>query len=319
MNLALKKPQFYALEQASILVVEDDRATLMLLEQRLKTMGHEVYTARNGVEAFEIVQHKKDGIDVILLDRHMPIMNGMQLILKLKADNRYKHIPVIMQTGADSPEEIKEGIEAGVFYYLTKPVNEDVLYSVLSGAIREATQQKNLKAELRQHQRGFKLIETCRFYIRTLTDAEDLAVFMANWYPEPVSTLRGLSELLVNAVEHGNLAVGYEEKTRLVATASWRQEIERRLELPENQNKRVEVVFQQKEDGLYVQINDEGEGFNWRRFMDIDPARAMDNHGRGIAQANKLSFDKMRYNDKGNQVVAVVYSHDKNPKKIDWD
>jgi two-component system cell cycle response regulator len=53
-----------------------------------------------------------------------------------------------MQTGSDSPDQIKEGIDAGVFYYLTKPIAEEVLRSVVSSAVKESKQKKLLRAEL---------------------------------------------------------------------------------------------------------------------------------------------------------------------------
>ena len=65
---------------------------------------------------------------------------------------------------------------------------------------------------------------------------------------------------------------------------------------------------------MYVVITDQGDGFDWKKFMRIDPSRAGDNHGRGIAQANATSFDKLTYNDKGNQVIAFVGLE----KQLEW-
>ena len=109
-----------------------------------------------------------------------------------------------------------------------------MLRSVLSAAVREAQQTKTLAEELGKHRASFDLIQTCKFTFRTLAEAESLAAFMANCFPEPERVLPGLGELLVNAIEHGNLGIGYEKKTELVELGIWRSEIERMQNLPEN-------------------------------------------------------------------------------------
>ena len=68
----------------------------------------------------------------------------------------------------------------------------------------------------------------------------------------------------------------------------------------------VHVILERNDDEIRVIIEDEGNGFDWQNYMDIDPARALETHGRGIAQANKISFDELHYNDKGNIVTAVA-------------
>jgi two-component system cell cycle response regulator len=57
-----------------------------------------------------------------------------------------------------------------------------------------------------------------------------------------------------------------------------------------------------------------GPGFDWKKYMVIEPSRAKDNHGRGIAQARAMSFDRLSYNDTGNQVVGFVSK----TSQIEW-
>ncbi|MCK6498271.1 MAG: ATP-binding protein, partial [Nitrospira sp.] len=65
--------------------------------------------------------------------------------------------------------------------------------------------------------------------------------------------------------------------------------------------------FARQAGRLCLQVTDEGAGFDWRKYLDFDPDRAYDTHGRGIAMANKLSFDHIEYRGKGNRVHAVSY------------
>ena len=209
---------------------------------------------------------------------------------------------------------MQQGLDAGVFYYLTKPVEESMLRSVLAAAVREARQARTLAEELGKHRTSFNLIDTCKFKFRTLTDAESLAAFIANCFPEPERVLPGLAELLINAIEHGNLGLGYDQKTKLIESGTWRSEIQRLQNMPQHEDKYAEAAISHKENGTYVVIEDQGAGFEWRKYLKIDPARAGDNHGRGIAQANTVSFDKLVYNEKGNKAVAFVGTE----KQLDW-
>ncbi len=301
-------------KQPLILVVDDDRILRMMLLSMVGALGYAVLEASNGKEAIDILLEQKKNIDAILLDREMPVMDGMQLTMRMKEHAQLRNIPIIMQTGADKPEQIKQGIDAGVFYYLTKPVNQEILKSVLLAAVREVEQQYLLSSELQKHKTSFQLIDTCRFQLRTLAEAEYLATFLANCFPQPERTVSGIAELLVNAVEHGNMGIDYNEKTRLVEQGNWRIEIERRQSLAEYRQKRVDVMYRKKPEGFFVTIKDEGKGFEWKNYLQVDPSRASHSHGRGIAQANAISFDKITFNDSGNEVTGFVG----NEKILEW-
>lgn len=301
-------------EPLNILAVEDDMLGMEFMAAQIGALGHKMARAENGQKALSLLESGAEKIDVVLMDREMPVMNGLTAVRRMKENPRLRDIPVIMVTGADQSEDIKEGMDAGVFYYLTKPVEPETLRSVLSAAIREARQTRTLAEELEKHRESFHLIDTCKFQFRTLAEAESLAAFMANCFPDPRRVLGGLGELLINAIEHGNLGVGYDKKTELIDSGIWRAEIERMQNLPEHTEKYVTATIAHKPDGTYVVIEDQGAGFSWRKYMQIDPARAGDNHGRGIAQANTISFDKLVYNEKGNQAIAFVSRE----KKLEW-
>lgn len=290
----------------TILVVEDDRIERMFMEEHIKELGHAMVGVENGQLALEKLREMKDGIDVILMDRMMPVMDGITAVRRIKEDRGLRRIPIIMVTGAAGPRDIQEGIDAGVFYYLTKPVNEDVLKSVLAAATREAAQNRTLNEELGRHKSSFNLMETCKFRFRTVEDAESLAAFMAHCFPDPGRVLPGLAELMVNAVEHGICSIGYHRKTELIESGMMRDEVKRRLALPENAVLMAEAVITNKPHGIYATITDPGTGFSWESYMAIEPSRARNSHGRGIAQANAFSFDKLTYNDTGNQAIAYV-------------
>ena len=111
---------------------------------------------------------------------------------------------------------------------------------------------------------------------------------------------------MINAVEHGNLGITYAEKTELVLGGRWHAEVDRRLALPENAPKKVEVHFSRRPAAFEVTIRDQGKGFDFSRYLDFDPRRLFDPHGRGIAMARADCFDSVEYQAPGNVVRVRI-------------
>ena len=112
--------------------------------------------------------------------------------------------------------------------------------------------------------------------------------------------LKVMPEMDSIAVEHGNLEIRYEGKAQLIHDGRLQDEIECRLTLSEYKDRHVDVGLKRREDGLCVVIMDGGRGVEWKNHLKIDPARASDSIGRGIAQATIVSFDKVVSNAVGN-------------------
>ena len=101
-----------------LLVVEDNIELLMLMSQLLSTKYH-VETATNGKEAMEIIQ--KEELDIIISDVMMPVMDGLELTKKIKADPNFQHLPVILLTAKTQEEDRAEALQIGADSYVTKP------------------------------------------------------------------------------------------------------------------------------------------------------------------------------------------------------
>src|ERR1700744_2808542 len=107
---------------ARLLLVEDDPTNRRILSAYLGKAGYAVDQAEDGAIAWEKLAAAE--YDLVVTDRNMPHMNGLELFRKMQASQKLRDLFVIMQTAADTPKEIAEGIEAGVYYYLTKPYEE---------------------------------------------------------------------------------------------------------------------------------------------------------------------------------------------------
>ncbi|HLO78847.1 MAG TPA: SpoIIE family protein phosphatase [Magnetospirillum sp.] len=288
------------------LVVDDERMNREVVIANLRAAGYETLSAEDGQQAWLTLNAAPDDFDVILLDRRMPRMDGMELLGKLKADQRLRNIPVIMQTAFASSEDVVEGIKAGVFYYLAKPLDRQLLLSVTAAAIEEHQKDLRLREDVARRTTALTLMDTGVFHFRTLAEANNLAVSLARACPGSQHLVVGLSEIFTNAIEHGNLGISFEEKARLLEQKRWKQQVVALLDAPQNRDKRVCVTFQRQADEVRITVRDEGAGFDWRRFMELDQKRAFAVHGRGIAMARRLSFDSLEYRDPGNEVTCVV-------------
>jgi len=275
-----------------ILVVDDTLTVRVALQGLLESMGLEVVLAKDGLQCLDILQH--DTPDAILLDIMMPVMNGFEVLRWIKNQPRLEDIPVIMQTAMDDTESIKRGVDEGAFYYLTKPVEVELLRSIVGAAISDFLEKKALREQIIESENPFGLMVEGTFRCRTLAEAEYIAVRIA----------KVINELIINAIEHGNLGITYDEKTEYIDNGTWHSEIERRLALPEHANKNVEVKIKKYPDEMTVLITDQGHGFDFEKYLELDESRFLDNHGRGIVMTN--TFLDLQYLGPGNEVVVTI-------------
>jgi CheY-like chemotaxis protein/anti-sigma regulatory factor (Ser/Thr protein kinase) len=287
----------------TILLVDDDPIFIKLISPLLSKEGYSLLTAADAHDAQIILQQNSKHISVVLLDWEMPNMSGIELLRWIRQQPEFESIQVIMQTGMDKAENIKEGIDAGAYYYLTKPIKREVLLSTIHAAIQDHDHQKELLTKLKQAENSFRLLDEAVFHFRSVVEGEFLAVRIANICAVPEEAMY-VSELLSNAVEHGNLGITYEEKTSLIENGTLQEEIEKRLSSPELQKRRVKVSLKKEEGILSVTVEDEGDGFDFQKYLQFDDSRIFDNHGRGIAIVN--SYLNMQYLDKGNKVLVKL-------------
>jgi len=104
-----------------VLCVDDDEASLKLLEDLLVQAGYDAVIAESGESA--LLKLKSQAVDLVLLDVQMPGMNGFEVCRQIKEDQSLCDIPVVMVTGLASHEARIRGIEAGVEDYFSKPFN----------------------------------------------------------------------------------------------------------------------------------------------------------------------------------------------------
>ena len=126
-----------------VLVVDDVATNRLLLRAKLSSAYYDVVVAENGRQALEMARTEQP--DMVMLDVMMPDIDGFAVCAKLKSDAETAHIPVIMVTALDTPEERIRGLEAGADDFLSKPFNDLALFA----RVRNLMRMKMMFDELR--------------------------------------------------------------------------------------------------------------------------------------------------------------------------
>jgi two-component system chemotaxis response regulator CheY len=122
-----------------ILSADDSTMIRRVIRGAVETIGHELIEARDGQEAVEVMEAQGQGVGLVLLDWNMPRLDGFSVLKKLKADDRFKAVPVIMVTTEVERAKVVEAIKAGAANYVMKPFSQADLVSkimeTLSGGL----------------------------------------------------------------------------------------------------------------------------------------------------------------------------------------
>ena len=213
--------------------------------------------------------------------------DGHAVLALLEALGRRCKTTVLL-VDAECYREIAAALAAGIGTFLRKPVEPAALAAALT-------------VEGRAERPG-----SGRFLFRTLDDVLDLSQLVAGLCPDPAAVEIGLSELMLNAVEHGNLGIGFERKGHLMNAGTWRQELERLLRLPENLVRFGYLDVELRGDGVRFKVLDQGSGFDPQPYMNFNPERSVALHGRGIAIARMLAFPDLHFREEGSCVEGLV-------------
>lgn len=108
--------------KGKILIADDSPTIRKFVTLALKSMGHEVISASDGVDVLEKLANS-DGIDLIITDINMPNMDGFELIKTLRSDEKFKDVPIIILSSLSDKDSIEKGLKLGANSYLIKPFN----------------------------------------------------------------------------------------------------------------------------------------------------------------------------------------------------
>ena len=134
-----KKIDLY--KNRTVLVVDDNKTNQIIAKSLLNQIGFDVLSADNGKIGFEIFESNKDNIELVLMDLHMPVMNGYESIAKIREIS--ENVPIIPMTAdviSGKNEELKK---YGIFSYITKPFTPEKFIGIITDALKNKICNKN--------------------------------------------------------------------------------------------------------------------------------------------------------------------------------
>ena len=287
-----------------IIIIEPDRLVIETLQGYLKNQTFQIYIAQDVATAKDMIENSPEGFLAILLALETPEKNSIELLTWLQLQKVIFNSPVIIFTDNSDKSLIRESINKGPFYYLTKPMSdENTFLTTLNLALQDFHVRNKYFNRFHHSENPLQYLREGTFHFQTLEEGEYLTSKIANASGRPKDTIL-VDELFENAVEHGNLGITYGEKTLLVKDGIWNDEVKNRLLLKKNKNKFVEVILCRDDDNMILIIKDQGQGFDYKKYLNFDADRVFHNHGRGIALTN--SQINIEFIPPGNQVRVTI-------------
>jgi putative two-component system response regulator len=147
----LLKSTPYIIPQGRILLVDDEEHIRTLLKDALEELGYECDTAENGLRGLEKVEENKGKYEAILLDIHMPELNGIETLKRLKLS--YPDISVVVLSASRDVENVRDALKEGAYDYVFKPFD----LNELKNTIKRACERTKLIRENRDYQKNLEI------------------------------------------------------------------------------------------------------------------------------------------------------------------
>lgn len=289
---------------SSILVVDDCAIERRVLAGLLGTNPEwSVDFATDGAEALERCAVCEP--DLVLTDFHMPNMDGLQLLAKLK--QHHSRVPVIIATAEGNEELAVTALQQGASSYVPKALMARDLGRVVETVLAASQDRRKsdvvLTALVGQEMR-FSFPTDRRLVGPAVNVLQDYGVRFGIFSDrERIRVGVALEEAFLNAIIHGNLEVS--SKLRDADDNSFEKLIALRMGQVPYRNRRVRVTAKYTAEEARFTIRDQGPGFDVSKLPDpTDPENIARAHGRGVLLIRTF-MDDVRYNSKGNQITLV--------------
>ncbi|MBU1106423.1 MAG: response regulator [Candidatus Riflebacteria bacterium] len=290
-------------KKMKVLIVEDDTFSRQYMASVVRLGKYELMEARNGVEGLKLFESFAP--DLIFSDISMPVMDGLEMLERIR--RRSHDTIVIMTTAFGSAEFTLKALRLRANDYLVKPILPKDISAILkkyAGVLSARSVEREVVGLILERNLKMKLDNR----LEMLGKVADRLMQESEGRISPADRMGirlGLLEIMINAIEHGNLDITYFDKTRATESREFDLHdliVERGNKEP-YKSRRVHIQFQMTAEMCEWVITDEGTGFDWRSVPDPnDPANLMSMHGRGIMLA-RLNFDEVIYIERGNQVI----------------
>ncbi len=289
-----------------ILIAEDSATQATQLRIMLEDAGYEALTAADGVKALELIETMD--CDVVLTDLHMPNMNGLQLVEAVR--ERYESVPVILITHDGNETIAAEALQKGAASYIPKRYLDKTLLPTLRGITDMLDAQKSRQQILNtlvESRSKFVLgnnqelvpvlVQHLETELRTFDYGDETGLFQISM---------GLTEAVLNAMDHGNLELASSLRADFDEYARLRKQ---RCETMPYKDRRVTLTVELTTEAIKLVVADEGPGFDPSTIPDpTDPENLMRENGRGLMLIYSF-MDQVSHNTSGSEITMIKHRH----------
>jgi len=297
--------------KGKILIIDDNIDLLEYLNEFFTVYSYEVILAETGLSGIE--KFKENKPNIVITDMRLPDISGDQVVINLKKID--KNIPIIIITGFSDQDLIINAMKNGAVDFLKKPFKpKDLNYLI------NKIESLFNKIKLEVSMNIFRWDKKC---LQIGNDISDIPYVIDSIFPDTSYIFKndyfarvGLQELLLNAIEHGNLNISYEKKQEILEDGNYKEFMEERINDSLYKDRKVNINVFFNNEYLKINIIDEGDGFDINSLPDPnDPDNLLGESGRGILLSMN-AFDEVKYNKKGNAVTLIKNSEHINAKNI---
>lgn len=288
------------------LIVEDSPTELTLLTALSRKQGLNVVQASDAESARAIVERETP--DLILLDVHLPGADGLSLLSRIRDEHPF--VPVVVISSSTDARLVEDALNLGAMNFLHKPVKAAEFRFVVHRIARVLEEEEGVQEALASiTERSTQMSVPCDPALLPRVVAY-LGREVRQHYPgHPVPLLDiklALYEALANAVEHGNLEIGFQGKGKALSDVNGLRELValRRLKSP-YAGRKVHVSVVYRPNAVEYRIRDEGRGFDPEAYSTEDALSNTERlHGRGLALIRHY-MDEVSWDEGGREIRMV--------------
>ncbi len=274
-----------------------------LLSQRMETV------ASNSIQD-ALRKTKEQDFHLIITDINVAGENSLEFIEKIK--HRSQDTQIFVIAGSATRQDAIQALRSGAFDFLIKPFTIEDFALVIEkffSISRNLRKELNLLGNLTEEKRTFILPTNFAIINPFINELIKVIRPFNGIDKKKILVIRlAVYEIIVNAMEHGNLGITYDEKKEtLERVVDYQSFLQQRAQEEKYRNRKVTVSYHYIDQKLSFKITDEGDGFDVSKIPSPKDAQNLENlNGRGIF-ITKVNMDEIHYNEQGNSVELVKY------------
>ena len=285
-----------------VMIIDDQDSSREYLARIIQHENLDPVSCSTLADAGQALQEHPD--DFLLVITRLKLADGDSLELMREIGSELPAPPPFIVIGSGSRPEIIQAFSHGARDFFTEPYNPRKISAALDRARQQALKEER-KVTVYQHLREKSLafvianrLELVQPLVEVLTAEIGSSCRLST--RQLAGMGMGLHELLVNAIEHGNLEI----PSRLKERPDYLQYLKRRAETMPYRERRVGLKVRITPEGFSCTVSDQGPGFDWRNLpRPGDPENLAKAHGRGIIMAGSF-FDEFIFNEAGNEITV---------------